>query len=62
MNGDAFNFDAMQNYTWTIVATDLGIVGFDPGEFNINVAPTNGAGGFSNALLGGVFGVRVQWE
>ena len=60
VNGDAFNFDAMQNYTWTIVATDLGIVGFDPGEFNINVAPANGAGGFSNALLGGVFGVRVS--
>ena len=60
VNGDAFNFDAGQNYTWTIVATDLGIVGFDPGEFNINVAPANGAGGFSNALFGGVFGVRVS--
>jgi autotransporter-associated beta strand protein len=60
VNGDAFNFDAMQNYTWTIVATDLGIVGFDPGEFNINVAPANGAAGFSNALLGGFFGVRVS--
>jgi MYXO-CTERM domain-containing protein len=60
VNGDAFKFDAGQNYTWTIVATDLGIVGFDPGEFNINVAPTNGAGGFSNALLGGAFGVRVS--
>lgn len=59
-NGNALHFNAGQNYTWTIVATDLGIVGFDPNEFNINVVAANGAGGFSNALLGGVFGLRVS--
>jgi hypothetical protein len=60
VNGDAFNFNAGQSYTWVIVATDLGIVGFDPAEFNINVVAANGTDGFSNALLGGVFGVRVN--
>ena len=59
VNGNAFNFNAGQNYTWTIVATDLGIVGFDPAEFNINVVANNGTVGFSNALLGGVFGLQV---
>ena len=58
-NGNAFNFSATQNYTWTIVATGLGITGFDPSEFNINIAPTNGTAGFSNNLLGGSFGLRV---
>jgi autotransporter-associated beta strand protein len=58
-NGDAFNFSATQNYTWTIVATELGVVGFDTGYFNINVGAANGAGGFANDLFGGVFGVRV---
>jgi autotransporter-associated beta strand protein len=60
VNGNAFNFNAGQNYTWIIVATDLGIVGFDPAEFNINVVANNGTSGFSNALLGGAFGVRVS--
>jgi hypothetical protein len=59
VDGNAFNFNPGQNYTWAIVATDLGIVGFDPAEFNINVVSANGASGFSNALLGGVFGLQV---
>ena len=58
-NGNAANFDALQNYTWTIVATDLGIVGFNPESFNIVTVASNGAGGFSNDLLGGGFGLRV---
>lgn len=56
----ALNFDPMRNYTWTIVATDLGIVGFDPGFFNISVSADNGTAGFANDLLGGTFGVRVR--
>lgn len=60
LNGNAVNFNAGQNYTWTIVATGLGIVGFDPAEFRINTAATNGTGGFSNALLGGGFGIHVN--
>lgn len=59
-DGDAFNFNHAQNYTWTIVATDLGVVGFSDDYFNIHVAAVNGTGGFSNDLLGGVFGVRVS--
>ena len=58
-SGDALNFNPGRNYTWVIVATDLGVVGFDEDYFNINVAATNGTDGFSNDLLGGVFGVRV---
>ena len=58
-NGNAANFDALQNYTWTIVATDLGIVGFNQESFNIVTAANNGTGGFSNDLLGGGFGLRV---
>jgi len=59
VNGNAFNFNSGQNYTWTIVATDLGITGFDPAEFNINVVSANGTSGFSNALLGGILGLQV---
>jgi MYXO-CTERM domain-containing protein len=59
VNGNALNFNAAQNYTWVIVATDLGVLGFDADYFNINVAAANGAGGFANNLFGGVFGVRV---
>ncbi len=59
LNGNALNFNAGQNYTWIIVATDLGIVGFDPSEFNISVVANNGAAGFANDLLGGAFGLRV---
>ncbi len=58
-SGNALNFNPGQNYTWVIVATDLGVVGFDESFFNINVVPTNGTDGFSNALLGGVFGLQV---
>ena len=58
-NGNAFNFSATQNYTWVIVATGLGITGFDASEFNINVAANNGSAGFANDLLGGTFGLQV---
>jgi len=60
VNGPAVNFDAAQNYTWTIVATELGVVGFDPGYFNINVGAVNGTGGFANDLRGGFFSLSVQ--
>lgn len=58
-SGDAINFNPGRNYTWVIVATGLGVVGFDEDYFNINVVSANGTDGFSNDLLGGVFGVRV---
>ncbi len=60
VSGDAVNFDYAKNYTWTIVATDLGITGFDADYFNINVGAANGTGGFSNDLYGGFFGLRVS--
>lgn len=60
VNGDALNFDYSQNYTWTIVATALGITGFNADYFDINANATNGTAGFSNDLFGGVFGVRIS--
>ena len=59
-SGDALNFNPGQNYTWVIVATDLGVIGFNEDFFNVNVMSTNGTDGFSNALLGGIFGVQVS--
>ena len=59
VSGDALNFDPGRNYTWVIVATDLGVLGFDEDHFNINIVAANGTGGFSNELLGGAFGVRM---
>ena len=58
-SGNALNFNPGQNYTWVIVATDLGVIGFDEDFFNINIVSTNGTDGFSNGLLGGVFGLQV---
>ena len=58
-SGNALNFTPGQNYTWVIVATDLGVLGFDEDYFNINVVATNGTDGFANALLGGLFGLQV---
>ncbi len=60
VSGHAINFDPLQNYTWTIVAAAGGITGFDAGYFNINTSAVNGTGGFSNDLLGGVFGLSVS--
>lgn len=60
VSGNAVNFNPGQNYTWVIVATDLGVIGFDADFFKINVVATNGTDGFSNARLGGVFGVQVS--
>ncbi|MGA0111749.1 MAG: S8 family serine peptidase [Chthoniobacterales bacterium] len=58
-SGNALNFNPGQSYTWVIVATDLGVVGFNADHFNINVVSTNGTDGFANALLGGLFGLQV---
>jgi len=58
--GPAVRFDAARDYAWTIVATDLGVVGFDEAEFDLHLDPSNGAGGFANALAGGTFGLRVE--
>jgi len=59
-SGNALNFHPGQNYTWVIVATDLGVIGFDEDYFHINAVSTNGSDGFSNALLGGVFGLQIN--
>ena len=60
VSGDALNFDYRKNYTWTIVATTLGVTGFSADFFNINTGATNGTAGLSNDLFGGAFGMRVS--
>lgn len=54
-NGDALNFDPLQSYQWTLITADSisynGSYAFAD-LFQINVAATAGAGGFSNAATG----------
>jgi|GEM_PF-836323 len=46
-SGDVLNFDAAQNYSYTIASASGGIIGFNADAFTIN------ANGFTNALNGG---------
>jgi autotransporter-associated beta strand protein len=58
INGDAINFDPAQNYTWTIATAAGGITNYTgANQFLVNIAATNGAGGFSNLLDSGTFSV-----
>jgi hypothetical protein len=59
VNGDAINFDAAQNYTWTLFSTSSEISNFSADLFQINVAANNGTSGFSNSLNGGIFTVAL---
>lgn len=53
-NGDAINFDPSQSYTWRILTAVGGITGYTGTEqFNINIGPFNGTGGFANGLQPG---------
>lgn len=49
-SGNAINFNNANNYTWTLVSTTGGIVGFDPSQFQIYLSPNNGTTGFTNPL------------
>lgn len=57
VNGNALNFIASNNYSWTLATASLGITGFDAGDFLIQEGAANGAAGFSNDLSGGMFSV-----
>jgi fibronectin-binding autotransporter adhesin len=59
VNGNAINFDASQNYSWTLFSTSSEITDFSSDLFQINVAANNGTSGFSNSLNGGVFTVAL---
>ncbi|MBI5724788.1 MAG: autotransporter-associated beta strand repeat-containing protein [Planctomycetes bacterium] len=50
VSGNAINFNNASNYTWTLVTTTGGIVGFDPSLFQLYLSPNNGTAGFTNAL------------
>lgn len=64
VNGAAVNFNPYQNYTWTIVTTTGGIVGFSgTDQFTINTAAINGTAGFANAVpSGGVFTIEQSGD
>jgi len=59
-NGAAINFNNANPYSWTLASTTTGVTGFNAGNFIINTAANNGAGGFTNDLGGGTFGLSVS--
>jgi hypothetical protein len=59
INGRALHFTNTLSYSWTLVQTTGGIIGFNPANLIINVGPTNGTGGFANALAGSQFTLSV---
>ena len=52
VNGDAANFNASANASWTLVSTTTGISGFNASYFVVNTSATNGTAGFSNTMDG----------
>jgi len=62
VNGNATNFNNLNNQSWTLVTTGNVITGFDASEFTINVGANAGAAGFSNALAGGVFSMGLSGD
>ena len=56
--GDAINFDNTVSYSWTIVDTTGGIIGFDQSTFDV-VTDTGDGAGFSNDF-DGVFSLGVS--
>ncbi|MFZ4775835.1 MAG: autotransporter-associated beta strand repeat-containing protein [Terrimicrobiaceae bacterium] len=58
-NGDAINFVATNNYSWTLASTTAGVTGFSATDFAIFTVANNGAAGFDNAFTG-VFSVGVS--
>lgn len=59
VNGNALNFNNAVNKSWTIVATNSVITGFDASYFTVNVGAINGTGGFTNGLGFGAFTVEL---
>ncbi|MEY4245511.1 MAG: hypothetical protein RLZZ245_3096 [Verrucomicrobiota bacterium] len=57
VNGNALNFVATNNYSWTLASASTEITGFDAANFFINVGANNGTAGFGNALDDGAFSV-----
>ena len=62
VNGNATNFNNLNNQSWSLVTTGNIITGFDASEFTINVGANAGAAGFSNALAGGVFSMGLSGD
>jgi autotransporter-associated beta strand protein len=58
-DGNAINFTNTHFFSWTLVQTTGGIVGFNPANFIINTSPANGTSGFANWLYIGHFTVSV---
>jgi len=58
-NGNALNFSAGNNYTWTL-GTFSSISGFSADAFTINTGAFNGTGGFANTFGAGVFSIDTN--
>jgi len=58
-SGKPRNFTNIRSYSWKLVQTTGGIVGFNPANFIINPGPTNGTSGFADPLGGGNFTLTV---
>jgi prepilin-type N-terminal cleavage/methylation domain-containing protein len=59
VSGEAANFSANSNYSWTIASAGGGITGFAADKFVVNAGPANGTMGFANDLAGGSFRVAL---
>lgn len=59
VNGDALNFNPMLEQSWVVATTTEGIVGSTVG-LNIFTSAHNGAGGFTNLFVGGVFNLAIE--
>jgi len=60
VNGWALNFDSSRSYSWKLVETSGGIIGFESSKFIIHAEANQGAGGFANSLNGGSFSLGVS--
>jgi|GEM_PF-1883782 len=58
VDGAALNFDPSLDYSWDILTTTGGILGFDETLFELFIISSNGTGGFVNPLAGGHFSLR----
>ena len=60
LNGEVAGFDPALDWNWPIVTASGAINGFSADKFSIQVAATNGTGGFANNLSGGVFSLVLD--